>query len=164
MSTQMASVPQTFQERSVEATHALCEALGLTDLKVLSTALAEAATKEAKRNPDFVSLVRETYHELESLKRPRNPAARQRKPPPVLVPIGRVEGTRIDVHASLDPYFLLQVYGPAQLRDALGEYTVESLKEGAAVVEKRFPGTKPKNRGQRKPLIDYIVGHLAPSN
>jgi hypothetical protein len=158
----MASVSQTFQERSVEATHALCEALGLSDLKVLSTALAEAATKEAKRNPGFVSLVRDTYRELESLKRPRKTAPRQRKPPPVLVPIGRVEGARIDVHASLDPYFLLQVYGSTQLRDALGEFSVEKLKEAAAVVEQRFPGTKPKNRRAKQPLVDYIVEHLAP--
>jgi hypothetical protein len=150
------------QQRSVQATTSLREVLGLSDTKILSTALAEVAAEEARHNPDFAQRIRETYAELEQLNTSR--ATRSRKPATLhseLIPLRSIEGLRFDPHAPVDPYMLQTIYGDAQLRRALEGYSLARLKEAAALVEERNPGTKPTSRARKDTIIDYIVECVA---
>jgi hypothetical protein len=167
MATQEATRPtsrQVLQERGASATRSLRELLhlpsDLNDLSVLSTALAEIATEEGRRNPQFASAVRKRYDELAELRgRPTRRAPRASKEPlPPLVAIRRDTTYRdVDPFKPPDPKFLTYVYGRNQLARALKEYTVDMLKLTAAAYEAKYPGTKPTNRGHREPLIAYIV-------
>ncbi|HEX8732606.1 MAG TPA: hypothetical protein VF725_11175, partial [Ktedonobacterales bacterium] len=90
--------------------------------------------------------------------RKRAPMKAEKLPP--LVPIRRDMPERPrDPFAPPDPTYLVQAYGIHQLARALQDYTVDMLKQAAAKIETRHPGTKPTNRGQRASLIDYIVQH-----
>jgi hypothetical protein len=121
-------------------------------------ALVEVAAQEAERNHSFANRVRATYAALPPTRtRTKMVTAFDVK----LVPIKQVEGREINPAASLDPYFLNEVYGAAQLPTALSIFPVSKLKEGAEMVERRNPGTKPTSRAQRQALIDYIVKHVA---
>src|SRR5262245_18009758 len=66
------SARQTLQQRGSEATRDLREALRLpgmpSDTTILGTALAEAAAREARRNPQFAEDVRRGYQELAGLR------------------------------------------------------------------------------------------------
>lgn len=170
MSTRQATAQTTkqmLQQRGAEATRDLRAALqlpsGLNDTAILGTALAEAAVREIRRNPQFASDVRRSYEELVQAgggRASRSRAGGQSKEQdlPPLVPIRTGEAFRPpDPFAPPDPAFLIYVYGKAQLGRALHEYTVDMLKLTAAKIEREHPGTKPTNRGQRAALIDYIV-------
>jgi hypothetical protein len=156
---------QTLQQRGAEATRELREALhlppALNDTAILGTALAKAAAVEVRRNATFAREVRREYAELTALRgqtsqREARRAAQEALPP--LVPVRTDLPFRpIDPFAPPDPHFLSEVYGRQQLGRALQEYTVDILKRTAAATEARHPGTKPRNRGQRQPLINYIV-------
>lgn len=128
--------------------------LGLPDVKRVGIALAEIAAQEAERNRAFAERIRTLYDGLAP--------ARERKKMLTafdvkLVPIKHVQGRELNPADPLDPYFLFEVYGPAQLPTALSMFPVAKLKEGIAIVERRHPGTKPTNRGQKQALIDYMV-------
>jgi hypothetical protein len=146
----------------VAATAHLREVLGLDDLKLLSTALAEIVADEAARNPGFANRIRSVYQELVSLKATRPLRSPTTKPADVdLVPIGSVEHYKHDPYAPLDPNYLYQVYGAAQLRAALSRYSLATLKEASARIEEKNPGTKPTSRARKDAIIDYIVEHIA---
>ena len=154
--------PLTIQQRSVEATRSLREALGLDDTKLLGTALAEVAAEEARHNPDFAQRIRQTYAELEQVNSSRTRAARTPSNiAPELIPLRTIEGLRFDPHAPIDPYMLQNIYGDAQLRHALERYSLARLKEAATLVEERNPGTRPASRAKKDAIIDYIVEHVA---
>jgi hypothetical protein len=145
--------------RGAEATRHLREVFRLPtnpkDTDILGTALAEAAIEEGKHNPQFAGEVRRRYEELLGL---RASTAKPVEDLPPLVPIRTDMPYRAsDPFAPPDPQFLTQVYGRGQLARALHDYTVDKLKQTAAVIERAHPGTKPKNRGQRDALIAYIV-------
>lgn len=154
---------QSLQQRGVDATRALREVLGLpanlNDTSVLGTSLAEVAAREMRQNPRFASEVRRVYDELAALHRPsgkRSRTAQEDLPP--LVPIRRdLPYRESNPYAPPDPAYIIQAYGAHQLARALHDYSVEALKRTAAKIEEKHPGTKPTNRGQKKPLIDYIV-------
>jgi hypothetical protein len=55
----------------------------------------------------------------------------------------------------------LELYGREQFRAALERYPSTELKKVAAIVEEHNPVTRPSNRGQKVPLIDYIVHYVA---
>lgn len=154
---------QILQQRGADATRTLREVLDLpsdlSDLSVLSTALAEVAAEEGRRNPQFARVVRSRYEELMELRgRPAKRATRPAKEPlPPLVPIGRVPGTVFDPMAPPDPHLITQVYGRHQLARALQDYSAEMLKRAAAELEVRHPDTKPANRSRKEALIAYIV-------
>src|SRR5258708_35515725 len=132
--------------------------LGLADVKRSSLALAAVAAQEPERSHIFAERIRTAYAALAPTKqRTKLLTAFDVK----LVPIKHIQGRELNPAAPLDPYFLLEVYGAAQLPTALSIFPVAKLKEGAAVVEQRNPGTKPKNRGQKQPLINYIVHYVA---
>ena len=128
--------------------------LGLPDVKRVGVALAEIAAQEAERNRAFAERIRMLYAGLAP--------TRERKKmltafDVTLVPIKHVQGRELNPAEPLDPYFLFEVYGPAQLPTALSIFPVAKLKEGAAIVERRYPGTRPTNRGQKQALINYMV-------
>lgn len=158
---------QMLQDRGANATRRLRELLDLptdlTDLSLLSTALAEVATEEGGRNRQFASAVRKRYDELTALRgQPTKRGSRPAKEPlPPLVPIGRVPGRAIDPYAPPDPHFLTQVYGRHQLARALQDYSRDTLKRTAAELEQRHPGTKPASRSLKDALIVYIVEQSA---
>ena len=163
MSTTLKSTPITVQQRGAEATARLREVLGLDDIKLLGTALAEVAIDEASRDPGFANRVRAIYQELVDLKAARPSRPRKSVSDEVeLVPLIKIEGRRIDPFGPLDPYFLFEVYGAAQLRAALSGYPLARLKEAAEMVEQRT-GIKPKGRATKASITDYIVEHVAGS-
>jgi hypothetical protein len=142
---------------TTEAARLASVRLELDDLKRLAVALAEAAAEEVIRNRAFAERVLALYAEVPT-------AARRVKVSSAfdveLVPIKNIEGREINPAAPLDPYFLLDAYGPQQLEQALNLFPVAKLKEAAVMVESRNAGTKPKNRGMKAALISYIVEQL----
>jgi hypothetical protein len=56
-----------------------------------------------------------------------------------------------------DPKTLMYVYGDDKLGRALQDYTLDMLKQTAANIEARHPGTKPANRSRKDAVIAYIV-------
>lgn len=152
----------TAQQRAVDATSRLRQVLEVDDLKMLSTALAEVAADEAKHNPDFARRIRDVYQELiDSAPKKRTPPAKETATGVALVPLPGTEGLRVDPFAPLDPYLLTRIYGSHQLRAALGVYSLPKLKQALAVVEERHPDAKPKSKGQKQAVLDYIVEHVA---
>jgi hypothetical protein len=151
------------QQRGAEATRALREVLhlpaNLNDTTILGTSLAEVAAREMRQNPRFASEVRKVYDELSALQRPAGKRAQTKAGAlPPLAPIRTdLPYRKSDPYTPPDPAFLTMVYGRQQLARALQDYTVDMLKQAAAKLEIRHPGTKPRNRGQKQPLIDYIV-------
>jgi len=162
MATTSTPVSQTVQQRAVSATSQLRTILGLDDLKLLSVALTEAAIEELRFSPTFTARIRAIYDELAAAKPKRTPRVRLSSVNDVkLVPIGEGYDRPIDPSAPLDPYFLNGLYGANQLRLALTRYSVAKLKEGAAAVEQKNPGTKPASKARKDSLIDYIVEMVA---
>jgi hypothetical protein len=141
-----------------EATKLASAALDLDDLKRLAVALTEAAAEEVVRNRTFANRVRTLYAEIPTSTRKVIGATALDSD---LVPIRRIEGRAFDPAAPLDPYFLLDLYGPHQLEKALNLFPTVKLKEASAKVEQQHLGTKPENRGSKAALVAYIVGKLA---
>jgi hypothetical protein len=159
MSTHVASKTLTVPARGMEAVTRAAEALGVDDAKLLATVLLEAATEELSRSGRFADRVRVTYDALIAVK-PNRGSSRRQEPPAKLTPIKRIEGREIDLGASPDPYFLLELYGKEQLPAALARYPVKALLESVEIVQQHFPGTKPKGK-TKAVVIDYIVEHVA---
>jgi hypothetical protein len=154
---------QTMKERGAAATRDLREALRLpahlSDTTLLGTALAEAAAREIRRNPQFASEVRQRYDDLVGL---RKPAAKRSSPRatallPPLRPITKIPDYSVNPSAPPDPQFLIRLYGRDQLTRALQDYTLNKLKQTAAVIEQAHPDTKPTNRSRIDDVIAYIV-------
>ncbi|HEX8733097.1 MAG TPA: hypothetical protein VF725_13675, partial [Ktedonobacterales bacterium] len=109
-------------------------------------ALSEIALDELSRNPSFPVRVRDRYEELAPAKAPKAQKAQkaQKEPKVKLVPIKELPSYRLDVARRLDPWFILEYYGQAQLETALRIQTIGNLREAIEVVEERYPGTAPK--------------------
>lgn len=155
---------QALRERGATATADLRATLQISalslDTAILGTALAEIAADECRRNPAFAHAIRARYDEITTLRSSKAGGSKptgSRAQASELVPIGNIPGWQADPFSPPNPHALTQVYGRPQLARALDDYTVEALKQAAAEYEARFPGTKPTNRGQRAPLIAYIV-------
>jgi len=153
----------TIKQRASAATAQLRQALGLDDLKLLSAAVAEAAASEATKNSEFFARIRRIYEELANL-RVHQPSRRRvsTQPRSQLVPLPGNEGTRFDPFAPLDPYLLLRLYGPHQLRTALSAYSYAGLRKAVTAVQTHYPGTKPRDGRKTESLINYVVERLAP--
>lgn len=162
----------TLQQQSAQATRDLCEALGLVavspaNLKYLALALTLVATEEVARGSDFADRVRATYGSL--LPARSKPSAGSEKGGRSagskawnvkLTPIGTVDESMLDPYGPPNPFALQQLYGDDQLVLALGRYSPAKLKESVAIVQQRFPGTKPKKLTKVE-IIDYIVRTIA---
>lgn len=162
MSVTLRTRPVTLKQRNRLALQRLSESLSLEDVALLATAALEVVADEVGRNGEVARRIRESYHDL--LKSPRQTKTKFHlsKPEPVkLIPVGTVDESRIKPYGPLDPYLLFDLYGAEQLRLALDGYSLVKLKEGMAAVTTRNPGTKPKSKASKAPLIDYIVEHVA---
>lgn len=167
---------ETITQRSARATRQLCNALGLgslqpKDLTLLTIALAEAGTEEARTNGHFANRVRTTFDSLKAHNaKPVNGASKavsnkkagnsQTDVFASLTPIGPVDLSRLRPHGAIDPYALYTGYGEAQAKRVLNSLTRDDLKQTAAIVEQRNPGTKPTNRGQIASLLAYITKYV----
>jgi hypothetical protein len=155
---------QTPQQRVQSATAQLQSLIGASDLKLLSAAVIEAATDEALHNPTFRKAVQRIYEEL-STKPARATMSRPKSPSrPELVPLPGTEGARFDPFAPLDPYALVKLYGPQQLQTALSGYSTSTLRQAVALVQQRYPKTKPADSRKSESLIAYIVQQLTTLN
>jgi hypothetical protein len=80
-------------------------------------------------------------------------------PLPPLRPITTIPEYTVNPSAPPDPQFLIRLCGRDQLTRALQDYTLNKLKQTAAVIERAHPGTKPANRSRIDDVIAYIVEH-----
>lgn len=144
-----------------EASKRISEMFGLTNAKRLGEALAIALIDEIEQNPAFADKVNRLY----TASMPVKPATTKREPKPRmpktalvdLVPIKHVAGFEFNPAAPMDPYLLHEAFGATQLRTILEALPLAKLKESAAKVERRNPGTSPVSRSQKAALIDYIT-------
>lgn len=134
--------------------------LDLQDLNRLRIALASAAAEQVGHNPVFAARVRMIYNTLAAATTRAKPTT-ARALAAALMPIKRVEGVVIDPVAPVDPALLLEIYGPHQLPTALDLFSLAQLKEAAARIAERHPGTKPRNRTSKAAVIEYIVEFTA---
>lgn len=165
MSTAVDSVVETTSQRSARATRELCGVLGLgtlrgKDLTLLTIALAEQATQEAKINSGLADRVREAFNELKATSQ-TSARGKPKDAFEALVPVGPVDFTRLSPHGPMDPYALYEAYGHKQALRVLSDLTLENLKSSAAIVEQRNPGTRPTNRRTKAALIQYIIEYVA---
>lgn len=143
--------------------------LDLEDTNRITLAVLMAASEELERNGQFVARVRAAYNTLPASKTrgagsagsAAQKAEEARKLAATLKPIHEVEGREINLAAPLDPYFLLDVYGAQQLRQALELFPLAKLKEGVNAVIERNPGTKPTSKSSKAAVIDYIERYVA---
>jgi hypothetical protein len=147
-----------------EATKRIGEVLGLSNGRQLGTALAVALLDEVARNPSFGDKVKRLYGEVAPVKtsaQVRNPQPRMPKTALVdLVPIKHVSGFEFNPAGTMDPYLLHEAFGTVQLRRILEALPLGKLKESAAQVERRNPGTRPGNKSQKASLIEYITARV----
>jgi hypothetical protein len=152
------------QQRIKYATAQLQSLIGATDVKLLSAAVTEAAAAEALHNPTFRRMVQRIYDEL-STSPVRATTSRAKAPrQSALVPLSGTEGARFDPFAPLDPYALVNLYGPAQLQTALSGYSAATLRQAVALVRQKHPQTKPTDARKPESLIAYIVQQLTRLN
>ncbi len=153
--------PLTMQQRTKVALQQLRELTDADDVKLLNAAINEAAAVEAVRNSAFRATIRRIYEDLSALPSSATRGRRIREQSPVeLIPLPGSEGARFDPFAPLNPYALLRLYGPQQLRTALSGYSMAALREAVTLVRQKHPETKPKDARKAESLIDYLVEHL----
>ncbi|HEX8995192.1 MAG TPA: hypothetical protein VF812_04115 [Ktedonobacterales bacterium] len=155
------SKPATASQRSAGAIQQASEYLELEDAKRLGAALTIAAAETLRTYPQLADMVRRVYEELQPPKKTTSGNRGKKAPEVELIPVKSMEGQFRDPSAPLDPYFLLELYGPKQLPLALDRYTATRLREGVKTVQARHPGTKPAGTAKQA-LIDYIVTVLLP--
>jgi hypothetical protein len=151
----------TVQQRSQQNAERIASELGLDNPKIVSAAVLEAALKEIGQNKEFAQLVQQTFTQMAPPKtKPRvasNSKAKGGIYKTTLVPIGTVEGHRIDLGAAPDPFFLAKLYGMHQLHDALDEYSGTELKRSIAEQMALHPNTKPKTKTKKEDIIAYLI-------
>jgi hypothetical protein len=155
---------QANQQRALDATAQLQTLIGATDVKLLSAAVTEAAAAEAVNNPAFRRTVQRIYEELSEKPSRVTVSRTQASSRGDLVPLPGTEGARFDPFAPLDPYALVKLYGPQQLQTALSGYSVATLRQAVALVQQRYPQTKPTDARKSESLIAYIVQQLTKWN
>ncbi len=158
------------QEMASEATGKLRIALGLStlnqaDIKRLSAALSLAAAEEVEHNSSFASRLKLLFDELKPSKKPTLAKKHTTITDSIddgLVPIATGINYTFNPTAPPDPFFLVKLYGPAQLRKALGRYSATRLKETSQklVADKGLP-VKPMSKATKDELIEYIASQVA---
>jgi hypothetical protein len=168
MSTSLASKPLTIAQRPAAAGQRAAAHMHADDEKRVLAALAEIAVEELERNPSFALRVRGRYDELapKTVRRQAAPKASQAAKPPkqrkTLVPIKEIAGHEVNIARKLDPYFLVEVYGAHQLRDALDGQPATNLREAVAIVKERNPGTRPSGaslQAMTDYIVQFVIGH-----
>lgn len=153
-----AEKPPTYAQRSSAAAAAAAGRFIFSDEKRMQAALTEIALEELERNPSFAVRVRNRYEELAPVKAAGTPKS-SRAAKPKLVPIKELPGFQLDATRRLDPWFILEYFGPNQLETALRMQTIGNLREAVAVVEERYPGTAPKAKLTKEGAVSYILAY-----
>jgi hypothetical protein len=140
--------------------------LGQADLKRLSAALSIAASEEIAHNAAFAARLKLLFDELKLSKKPatKNKGKGDWSNFMVddLVPIATGINYDFNPTALPDPYFLLKLYGPTQLRKTLNRYNATLLREiSKRLVLERGLTTKPKSKATKSELIEYIASQVA---
>lgn len=151
----------TAAQRAAAAAQQASEYLGLDDVKRLNAALVIAAADMLRNYGPLADTVRTAYEQLKPRRATTSGGRGAKKPEVELIPVKSMEGQFRDPSAPLDPYFLLELYGPHQLALALERYTATRLREGVKTVQAHHQGTRPSGTGKQA-LIDYIVTVLLP--
>jgi hypothetical protein len=145
-----------------EAAKRVAQLLGLDDVKRTGVALATAAADEAEHSPTFAARIRALY----SATMPIQPPSTRKKTPNIntlwseLKLIKHVDGLDLNAAAPLNPYLLCEAFGADQLPKILDALPLAKVKESAALVEERNPGTKPVNRSSKSAVMDYIIHYV----
>lgn len=171
MSAPSESVTADAVDRNAAATHHLCDVLALGVLKPkerkhLATAVMEAAFAEAAHNAAFRDRILAIYNELKAVAAPkrttstRGGTTKTKTPLAWLTPIHPVDPKQFGPDKLLDPYLIQYAYGDDVLRTILDGYSANRLKEAAAIVAERNPGTNPTNRSRKDALIEYIIRYV----
>lgn len=162
----MPTKSQTVTVTTTTASRSLASLLNVDDAGRAGLAVLLAATDEIEQNSRFAARIRAAYDMLPASKPPRSSGSSSRTSnvakilTSTLTPIRHTEGREINLAAPLDPYFLLEVYGAHQLREALDLFPLTKLKEGVEAVTERNPGTKPSSKSSKAAVIDYIVRYV----
>ncbi|MGH2504176.1 MAG: hypothetical protein ACRDID_16840 [Ktedonobacterales bacterium] len=154
--------PLTYPQRVSAAAATANARFNFTDEKRMQAALAEVALDELGRNPGFAVRVRNRYEELAPVKATKPSKASSKASKPKLVPIKEMPGFQLDVTRRLDPWFILEYFGPEQLDTALRMQTIGNLREAIAVVEERYPGSTPRGKLTKEIAITFILQHVLP--
>lgn len=149
---------RTPTQRATDASRRVAQLLGLEDQKLAGIALMEVAAEQVERSQALHSEIRSTYRELAASTRIRSTSSTV--PQQELVPLRRIETHEINIAAPLDPYFLLDLYGPRQLAAALSRYSKKKLLEGVQKVQSRHPDARPRPKSTNAQLVGFIVEHV----
>lgn len=155
MSTVIDPKPLTVAQRTTEAVRKAADMMAVDDVKRMGAALVEAALEQMHQDAAFSVRVRNLYDAMAAPKKATGAHTRRKAGHVELVPIRQID-IEINPAAPPDPYFLLDLYGPAQLALALQPYTAARLRETMKQVQQRNPGTKPDGPSKQQ-LIEYIV-------
>src|SRR5262245_61566732 len=153
----------TAMKRNLSATEAaklVAQSLGLDDVKRVGSALATAAAEEAEHNPSFAARVRALYNATVPIAAPRKKSPTTNALWSEVKPIKHIEGFELNPAAPLNPYLVYEACGDKQFARILEAFPLAKLKESAAIVEERNPGTKPVNRGSKSAVMDYIIHYV----
>lgn len=162
MPTAVKSRTITLTSRGVEAVWRAVETLEITDPKRLASVLMEVASEEVERNSRFADRVRVLYNALTPAKPQASTRGRPKLLPADIKPIKHVEGRPFDIGAPPDPYFLLEIFGAAQLPRVLKLYSNDGLLEAVKIVQERNPAAKLKGKSKTKTvLVDFLVREVS---
>lgn len=145
---------------AAKSTERAAKNLAVSDTKRLINALLIVSGEQVERNEQFAARVRVIYDAL-----PETTSRTKKAKPSIadFTPVKHVPGLTYDPAKPPDPYLLYEAYGTAQFPQLLDFLSLARLKEVAAVVEQRNPGTKPVSRSKKDSVIDYIVHHVTQS-
>jgi hypothetical protein len=101
------------------------------------------------------------YKELEPLQVARPAAQAKNAPKSAPIPIAAVGIERLNPYGKLDPYVILDGYGPDQLRAVLERASAYRLREAIEVVQEHEPGLKAPAKGRKEVMVDYLVEVVA---
>lgn len=146
--------PISVAQRKSLATQQLLTSVDGVNQAVAFTAALEVINEWLASDRSMQARLREKYTELAALAKGPQKADLGPVPTPL-------EGRTLSTpYGHLDPYQLLESYGPGQLRAALVRAPQRLLREGVNIVQAREPATKPIGR-RNADLIDFIVEHVA---
>jgi hypothetical protein len=162
-------VPLTPAQRGAAALeHAQTTMPEATNAKLLQAVLLEEAAAALTADSAFAARVHQRYAQLAAPaarpKTPRGAGSRTSRPTPKvsdflepLVPIKRIPNYEITLAGPLDPYLLLEVFGPHQIERALGQRSPADVRKAVAILRERNPDTQPPPKATKAQLIAFIV-------
>ncbi len=149
--------------RSALATRQFCEALGVgvvgpKNLTYLTVALTEVVAHEIQHNAALRERIRRLYEELVP------PATSRTKRSNSNTKVTNGEGsskasktTKVSPTDAPDLQLLAQHFSGDDLFAQLRKYDLPSLKKVVALVQEKYPGTKPKTLSKKDDIVAYLL-------